>query len=88
MSESEARSRVLKMEQVEPNVQQVCERVGSSMSFGEVQPASLRHLCQHRSAEKPQKKRPLQNQNHDPKFTDQQLITKKKLFFFFYVFAV
>ena len=56
MSESEARSRVLKMEQVEPNVQQVCERVGSSMSIGEVQPASLRHLCQHRSAEKPQKK--------------------------------
>lgn len=40
MSDSEVKSRVLKMEQMEPNVQQVCERVSSSMSVGKARPAS------------------------------------------------
>lgn len=40
MSDSEVKSMVLKMEQMEPNVQQVCERVSSSMSVGKARPAS------------------------------------------------
>lgn len=64
MAASKVKTRVFKMELIEANALQVCERASSSVPIRKPQPASPEHICrvnEHRETTK----RPAQNPNHE-----------------------